>query len=209
MIDPADTLLELITGHGLECTTEDEWVLPHGELPAIRAHWHPQGLSGRLDIHVLVEAGVLIEECFAGIGEGEQGLADAWANFMRNSLHVFLAAFWGKTDPEQVLLEHINIAAKPYRLYLGNIGTRASAGVEVAPPEVLFDLIQRTLERQTSASRVNACRVFFANAMGDLTYEALLNNERWPEALALLQQAPWPHTEGFYSFRHFALCIAE
>lgn len=209
MIDPAETLLELITSHGLECATEDEWVLPYGELPAIRASWYPQETLGRLSIDVLVEAGVLINESFAGLGEGEKGLADAWANFMRNSLHVFLSAFWDQTDEEQVQRADITVAGQTHRLYLGNIGVRTSAGVEVSPPPMLFDLIQRTLEQQTSASRVTACRVLYVNVKGEPTYEALLNNQPWPQALEALQQAQWPETEGFYSFRHFALCIAQ
>src|SRR6478672_925412 len=95
----------LLEAHQLSCSTEREWVLPGGNLPAIRAVWNPSESTGRLDIHALVEPGVLVEECFAGIGAGDAGFNDAFQNFAMNSLHVMMAALWNLNDPDQVTTE--------------------------------------------------------------------------------------------------------
>jgi hypothetical protein len=78
----SQALCDLLTRHGLDCTREQEWIVPNGQLPAIRAQWHSRETSGRLDVQVLLEKGRVIEECFAGIGTGRSGFADALNNFM-------------------------------------------------------------------------------------------------------------------------------
>jgi hypothetical protein len=63
-------LCKLFQEHGLQSVVEKDWVVPNSELPALRALWYPGQSSGRLDVQALVRDGVVIEECFAGIGEG-------------------------------------------------------------------------------------------------------------------------------------------
>ncbi|WP_347905314.1 DUF6348 family protein [Pseudomonas purpurea] len=207
-INTQDVLRNIMTEHGLDCGVEDDWLLPEGRLPAIRAYWYPGEALGRLDIQVFIEPNVIIEECFAGFGEGDEAFGDALRRFMDNSLHVFLSAFWGKTDDDQVLIENLYIGEKKYVAYFGNIGIRSSAGVDVSPPSEVFGLIKTVLERETTSDRVNWCRTYCGNVKGSYTYEALLNNEVWPRGVDALQKIQWPETDGFYSFRHFCVCVA-
>ncbi len=205
----ASELKRLMEAHGLACATRDDWVLPNGQLPAMRALWHPGKSSGRLDIQVLVEKDVLIEECFAGIGSGEEGFHDALRNFMLNSLHVLLAAFWGKDDPDQVITETWQIAGNSFRAFIGNFGTRASAGYHAHVPHQLFPEIQSAITKQQLGPGLHWIRTFFCSIRGEQTFEALLDNEEWLPGVECLKAIPWEETGGYYSVRNFlVLCAA-
>lgn len=204
----AAELKRLMEAHGLACATENDWVVPNGQLPAIRALWYPGESNGRLDIHVLVEEGVLIEECFAGIGSGQAGFRDGLQNFMLNSLHVMLAAFWGKDDPDQVVTETWQIGGKSFSAYIGNFGTRASAGCHAHVPHQLFPAIQSTITKQSISPGLHWIRTFFCSIKGEPTFEALLDNEEWLPGVECLRSIPWEETSGYYSVRNFLVLRA-
>ena len=199
----SETLRELLTRHGLKCAMEEQWVVPNNQLPAIRALWHPRETSGRLDVQVLMEKGLLLEECFAGIGTGHAAFADALNNFMVNSLHVLLSSLWGITDEEQVLSEQWNVLGRQFTATIGNVGIRTSAGVQVVPPKGLFEAIQTQICHETLPAGTHWFRTFFCNYAGQHTYEALRDNEPWEGGITLLKRMPWPETDGYYSFRNF------
>lgn len=208
VIEPLDDLRRMVEAHGLECAVDKGWLLPLGGLPALRVAWHPGEASGRLDVHVLVRPGVLIEECFAGLGPGEQGLRDAWHNFARNSLHVLLAAFWGKLDDDQVAIERWQIGSQPYDAYIGNFGTRATAGVQPPIPQHLFQAIVLAIQTTPLEQDLHWFRFFVGSASGQLTFEALRDNEEWPAGLGCLRGLSWPAAQGYYSVRLFMVLRA-
>jgi hypothetical protein len=141
-------LSRLFQDHGLECVIYNDWVFPNAVLPALRAFWYPDHASGCLTVQVLIGEEVIIEECFAGVGEGESGLHDALANFTVNSFHVLLAALWEKNDPEQVNTERWTVRGKPYIAYIGNFGTRNYDGIPVQVPNSLFDEIEAAIKSE-------------------------------------------------------------
>ncbi len=191
--------------HGVNCTVEDDWVIPYGRLPAIRAFWYPSEQNGRLDIQVLVENDVLIEECFAGIGAGSQGYYDALQNFMVNSLHVFLAAFWDLNDSEQVVTERWQVLDESYSVYIGNFGTRSSEQVNFSIPNGLLAEIENTLKKESLHENTHWIRIFFCNVSGEQIFEALLDNKNWESGVSCLKQISWEKNEGYYSIRNFIL----
>lgn len=208
-LDPAEILQRLLEAHGLLCDTEREWIVPNAELPAIRALWHPQPNSGRLDIHVYVAKEVVIEECFAGIGVNDRGLHDAFHNFIANSLHVLLAALWNKPNPDEVLIEPWQIGQKSYTAYIGKFGTRASAGVQATVPATLFPALATAIQESGLSGGLHWVRTFFCNVAGEQTFEALLDNQEWPAGMACLQNQPWEVSSGYYSVRNFIVLRAD
>ena len=200
-----ETLREFLHRHGLHSDVRDGWLFPRGQLPAIRAVWQEDQQFGRLDIEVLLASGGVLQECFAGVGTGAVGIADAFENFMLNSLHVLLSALWGITDGDQVLSEAWRVGDKCFDATIGNIGGRASAGVKVSPPLGLFEAIQAQICSQELTNDIHWFRVFFCNLAGEHTYEALRDNEVWQEGLAALRTLPWPATMGYYSYRIFLI----
>lgn len=201
-------LAKLFEGHGLSCVVENDWVVPNAELPALRALWYPGQSNGRLDVQALVSDGVVIEECFAGVGQAETGLNDALANFTVNSFHVLLAALWGRNDPSQVTTEEWEVSGQRYTAYVGNFGTRSSEGVTPHIPSNLFAAIEETIKCEPLNEGVHWFRVFFCNVAGDYTFEALKNNEVWDAGVRCLKASSWEKSSGYYSIRLFVVLRA-
>jgi len=198
-----DQLSQLMQGHGVPYDVEREWVVPNGVLPAVRASWYPRAGSGVLEVDVLLEDRSIINECFAGIGDGGVAIGDALQNFTVNSFHVLLAAFWDRDDPQQVTTEDWTVSGKRFRAYIGNFGTRGSPGVIPVVPSELFQTIQRTIERESLSASCHWVRHFFCDVKGERTFEALLDNEPWQAGLDALRSIPWAKSSGYYSVRNF------
>ena len=196
---------ELFSAHEVPFHVEEEWVVPHGRLPAIRATWFPREDSGLLEVETLLNDERIINECFAGIGEGRNGISDALQNFCVNTFHVLLAAFWGVNEPDQVMVESWKIKGKSYTAYVGNLGTRGSDGVEPIIPDGLFDSVEKAILGSPQEGDTSWYRVFFCNVSGDQTFEALKNNEVWEAGLSSLKALPWVKVDGYYSVRNFLI----
>ncbi|HEU4931801.1 MAG TPA: DUF6348 family protein [Pyrinomonadaceae bacterium] len=205
MSETVDYLSKLFEGHGLTCVAENDWVVPNGELPAVRALWYPGESSGLLDVHALIRSGVVIEECFAGVGQGEGAIHDALMNFTLNSFHVLLAVLWGKTDPEQVTTELWVVNEKSYTAYIGNFGTRTSAGVVAHVPPSLFASIEENIKAEKLTEDIHWFRLFFCNFANEFTFEALKDNEPWERGTSCLESVAWRPDDGYYSVRLFVV----
>jgi hypothetical protein len=201
-------LSDLFQRHGVACETHGEWILPHSELPALRAVWWPRDTSGRLDIEVFIREGIFIRESFGGVGTGSAGLLDALHNFTVNSFHVLLAALWGKDDPEQVLTEEWSVAGRTYRIHIGNVGTRGSSGVTACVPDGLLPELEKAVRGLALRGDTHWFRLYFAQIDGKSTLEALKDNEEWPPGLEVLEGLPWERKQGFYSARLFVVATA-
>ena len=201
-------LSRLFDAHGLAHVTEGDWIAPDGELPAMRAIWHPGDATGRLDVHVVLPDKTIIEENFAGIGEAEDGLNDGMANFTRNSFHVFLSALWGRTDEEQVTMENWSMGDRAYMAHIGNFGTRGSAGMQPPIPEGLFARLETAIRTGPLTAPTHWFRFFFCNLNGDFTVEALRDNEPWDAGEHALRSAGWSAQDGYYSVRLFLMLRA-
>jgi hypothetical protein len=203
-----DLLSKLFEEHGVSSIIENEWVVPNNELPAIRALWYPGESSGRLDVQALVQDQVVIEECFAGIGQGDRALNDAMVNFSVNSFHVLLASLWNRNDSEQVTTEQWNVGNKRYTAFIGNFGTRSSEGVRPHIPSELFSQIAKAIQHETLTERLHWFRFFVGNSSGEKTIEALRDNQPWEAGIDTLENAAWPSCQGYYSVRLFVVLRA-
>ncbi|KAB0734768.1 hypothetical protein F7O94_31975, partial [Pseudomonas aeruginosa] len=133
-VSASQHLAALFDSHQIEYVAHGEWVAPNGRLPAIRATWYPGEKTGRLDVDVLLEDERQLQEAFAGIGGGEEGLQDALRNFCSNSLHVLLSVFWGHAGEDQVLVETWEIGERRFEAHIGNLGLRGAEGKAPALP---------------------------------------------------------------------------
>ena len=196
-------IAEMLSAQEIPLHEEGEWVIPYGELPAMRATWFAGETSGRLDVEVLLPDNRVIDECFAGMGGQQEGINDALTNFSVSSLPVFLAAFWKINDPEQVSTQEWVIGGKPYIAYVGNFGARRSVEANAAIPEGLLDAIKTAVMNQNSASGTQWYRCFFCNVAEEFSFEALADNEPWESGVAALKNLVWEKSAGFYSVRNF------
>jgi hypothetical protein len=204
-VDLKKYLYTLFESHQIPYQTSDEWILPYGRLPAIRATWFPKEKQGIFEVEVLLEDERIINECFSGFTSGEEGILNGLENFCINSFHVFLSAFWDKHCSDQVEIEQWSIGDKHYNVYIGNCITRATNAIQPNIPSALFETIEKSMRESNFEFNTSWSRVFFANVSGDFTFEALKENEIWEEGLSNLKPLPWHVTEGFYSVRNFLI----
>jgi hypothetical protein len=204
----SDFLVGLFEAHGLECTIHNDWILPNYEFPAMKATWFPRPSSGRLDVQAFVREGMTINECFAGIGEGQAGLHDALTSFTINSFHVLLAALWDRNDETQVITEDWSIGGRQYTAFIGNFGTRSSEGIIADIPADLFARLENVIKLESLTGDLHWFRFFFGNVAGERTFEALKDNETWDSGMRCLESAQWADTMGYYSVRLFVVLRA-
>jgi len=204
-LTPQAWLLELFKHHGLASTLHDDWVLPNAELPSIRATWHPGETHGRLDVQVLVRDGVLIEECFGGIGAGDVGLADGLKNFTVNSFHPLLSALWHHDDRDQVETEAWAIDGRHFDVFIGNVGTRSTTGVTPSIPTGMLACLEAAIKSETLEYELHWFRFYVGHVKGDFTFEALKDNDPWPAGVRALKSCDWAPGDAFYSTRLFML----
>jgi hypothetical protein len=209
-IDLGEILMELFRGHGVECSrVQDAWIVPNDELPAIRALGLPGDQFGHLDVQVLLPDGSILNEAFAGLGDGEQGLSDALQNFISSSLHVLLAGLWGVEEEDQVAVEQWQIGGRSYTVYLGNYAIRSFQAQEIEPPDQLFDLVEQFIKAEQPPSDISWYRFYMANLRTGHSYEVLRNNEPWEALTNQMSSVDWPERDHFYSFRLFMLLRAN
>ena len=59
-------MAELFSAHDIVFDQEGEWLIPYGELPAIRSTWFAGENSGRLDIEVMLPDNRVIMSAMRG-----------------------------------------------------------------------------------------------------------------------------------------------
>lgn len=202
-------MIDLLEKHDVPVQMFDEWIVPHGQLPAIRANWLERETHGRLDVEVLLEDKRIITESFAGIGVGNEGVLNALQNFSVNSLHVFLAAFWQQNDRTEITIEQWQIAGKTYTAYIGDIGQRSDLNDSPALPADFFSSVEQAILLYKPSHDLTWYRVFFCDFKGEQTFEALAENQDWVEGLDALKRLHWEPNSGYYSVRNFIILKRE
>jgi hypothetical protein len=202
-LTPESWLLELFKRHELVSTVQDGWVLPNSELPAIRGTWHPGETNGRLDVQVLVRDGLIIDECFGGVGVGDIALADGLQNFTINSFHALLSALWFRHDPEQVETETWTVTGRRFKAFIGNVGTRSSSGITPTIPAGTMRLLETAIRSEPLEHDLHWFRFYVGHVNGEFTFEALKDNEPWAAGASAWTSCGWTSGNGFYSARLF------
>jgi len=196
-------MADLLSARDIVFDNEGEWLIPYGELPAIRTSWLAGENSGRLDVEVLLPDNRVIYECFAGMGQQEEGIKDALNSFVLNSFPVLLAAFWKVDDPEQVTTQEWLVSGKLYTAFVGSISFRASVEADASIPDGFVEAIESTIKNETGLLGTHWFRCFFCNVAEQHTVEALANNEPWTSGIDAVKNLPWDKAPGYYGVRQF------
>lgn len=205
-------LAKLLNAHGVDFAEESGWLLPYAKLPAVRATWYDSEdrPSGLLRIEVYIKLDQVLEECFAGMPTKEGKLNDAMGNFVTNSFHVLLSAFWNKHDPEQVETENWHIGGENYVAFIGPYGIRGAEGTQRVIPQEAFKTIEKSISSSVLSKDVNWFRIFFCNiGNGEMVFEALQNNGIWESGVSALKSLDWQEKDQYYSFRNFIVLVSK
>lgn len=179
----------------------NDWVVPNSTLPALRALWYPGEFVGELQVQALVRDELIIEECFAGIGQGESALGDALMSFTLSSFHVLLAALWGKSNPDDVNSEEWLVSGKRFVAYVGNFATRSSEDVSATVPPGLFDRIEETIKRESLSGDLHWFHLFAGGVENNFSFESRKDNEHWESGVRCLEAVSWNWSSQYYSVR--------
>ncbi|HEV3444731.1 MAG TPA: DUF6348 family protein [Gemmataceae bacterium] len=180
---------------------------PCGPTPRLsKERQHQGGLSVQLQLDVRLEitSGGTIVESFAGLGETqEKAVADALHNFITNSFHVLLAAFF-RSDDEQVTREEWVVGGKASRVTIGNVGIRGRPPVQGDQLVAWFKHFEEKLKKKQLGPGTHWVRLYYGQVQSKaLACEVLLDNDVWEELQSEMAAVDWPSGEEFYSVRVF------
>ena len=179
----------------------NDWVVPNSTLPAVRALWYPGESVGHLQVQVLVRDELIIEECFAGIGQGDSALSDALKTFTVTSFHVLLAALWGKSNPDEITTEEWLVSGQRFVAYIGNFGIRTFEGASASVPPGLFDRIEETIKRESLSGDLHWFHLLAGRVDNNFSFEAQKDNEHWESGVRCLEAVSWEQASQYYSVR--------
>jgi hypothetical protein len=202
-----DHIAELLAAHGVQTSRRGERLVPaEPALPQLAARVFPSDRSVQLDVEVGVPGGAHPLESFGGFGRDRAASTrDALDNFSRSALHVVLAAFYGKVDPDQVTVETWRLAGGEYDAIIGSYTNRSSGGRRSSVPQQVFPCFEKLLRELPGTEPLYWARLYHCNidASSEPINEVLLNNEEWQAAQAEIAALPWERHDGFSSTRLF------
>ncbi|MCO6565660.1 MAG: hypothetical protein J6581_09505 [Apibacter sp.] len=207
-MSPQEILANMLNAHDLTGIEYKEWILVDKQLPAIRADTfdykeYEDGAGIRLDITLLLQNKKTITESYLGIGKNKiSAVQNAFQNFVANSFHVFLSAFWQINNEDQIGIEQWNIKGNVWEVYIGNFGCKGDFNI----PENLFKTIEEQIQEEDLNEDIYWIRIYYAHINNkEIMIEALKNNEAWPEMENNLKLVSWDISEKFYSLRNFII----
>src|SRR5262249_23804823 len=150
----------------VEAVAEGEWIsFPGRSMRAcasiVRETPQRSWLSVQLDVRLEVAPGRTIVESFAGLGETrDKAVGDALHNFIANSFHVLLAAFFRPNDP-QVTEEEWNVSGRTIRATIGNVGIRGKPPVQGKQLTAWYEPFKEKLTQRQLPPRTHWVRLYY------------------------------------------------
>lgn len=203
------TLLELFRAHGVACVAQEEWIAfpDHGtraDTAIFKETQQPTGMSVQLDVRLEIDPDRTIVESFAGIGKTRrEAVASAMQNFIANTFHVLLAAFF-KPGDEHVTKEEWSIGGKTRQVTIGNVGIRGTPPVQGEQLVAWFKQFEENLKCYELANGTHWVRLYYGQIDHKaLACEVLLDNNVWEEMQTEMAAIDWPSGRDYYSVRVF------
>ena len=213
-LDVTSTLQEILEAHSVHTRPEGQALAAGNMIVSAWVFKKPSATATslfQLDVNVrspLIGARTLVES-FAGWGTDEpQAIKQAWAKFMRSSLHVLLEVFVGEGQGEnQIEWEHWDHNRTGWRICLGPLFAMAFEDQRL-PNLACSDLLDQLRNALLPRLRTEYHWLrFYYMQLGDSSTgsECLLDNEHWEEGQNIVTRWGWPN--GSYSVRLFLLLV--
>jgi hypothetical protein len=205
-----EPLMDLLKGHGLDVTTYDGWLAVNNNLPVLCGSYRVTRLEPTVMLHMDIELRLSAERSIWeqsgnwGATE-EKAVGMGLFKFCTGAFHVFLSAYWDHHEPDQVEIEHWTIGGAPWNAYTGAMISNASEGQKAGFPKEYMAAVEEAIGAIPLTPEDHWFSFYGANHKNELTMEARLDNEIWPEFNEKLAELNWPPAEGFYSQRNFIL----
>ena len=190
----------IFKAYSFNAKEEDGWIIPTGTLPAIKAFWYPEATEnvGQLTVEIFINEETTIIESFAGYGEKK--FESALENFIKNSLPLYLAAFWGY-DSESISIDTWELNGEQYLAFIGDYGV-INAKEEFSIPEDYLEVIYDAIAAESLGNDYHWFNLFYANFDAKNRHaEALKENEVWQTGTDAISSLEWEKVYDYYSVR--------
>jgi hypothetical protein len=207
----SEIFFQLFKGHGIDCQQEADWIVfPNRSIRAsavIVKEWKPKAsYTAQLDFRMELNSGQRLIESCGGLGETrENAIKNAIENFVLNSFHVILAAFFGPQG-DQVTVEEWRIGSEDRRVIIGPMGMRGKLPDPSNPPLAWLKEVYEKVRSKALPGGTHWLRVYYGqydNRAEEL--EVLLDNDDWAEVRNELATIDWPKGKEFFSLRVFMI----
>ncbi|MCW5821579.1 MAG: hypothetical protein KIT34_02190 [Cyanobacteria bacterium TGS_CYA1] len=203
----SELLVNLFKPHGIIAVNHKEGFITLPDHPAYRFALQVYKSNEKI---VLLEAvcefgpGQLMKERLAGVGETqEQAIMDAQRNFVSCVFHVWLSAFFGKSN-EYTNEYFWQINGIERRVLIGSPSGRGDldASEDARWQEKWYQLI-RTLKIRDGLHWASLC--YTQQDEKFIACDALLDNNSCETVKQEIQKFSWPSRKNFYSVRQFMI----
>lgn len=220
-IDVNAFLLDALRSHGLDCRLDGGWIVVDGALISVRGLGDPkpfvcgETVTAAVHVQLSLPDGRLLTESFASTGtDVDEAAQSALRKFALNSLHVILAAFFGREERGHVDVDTWELGGRRWKVFIGNYGVEVSPApgrklpnVDPASlcPQSLAPTIKSLVTSRADEEHVTHwMRVFVPQVDGNKDgIEVLWDGRPWPDARPILAALDWPAYPGYYSVRNF------
>ena len=207
MIRLSQHLVHLLNGHRVDAELRDGLVwIPSVDRWASLVMYASRPGTWLMEVRVTVDATTVLVDRWGAVGTSEnEAVADGLSSFCTSGFHVLLAALWGVLETDQVDHEVRTVGVDTWDLYLGPFTTRVSRNVEpLVAPDSLADAVLAAMDALPSSEATRMVRIYVASIDGDVTYEAVSNDEESEPLRRAVVDAGWSFpTRGFASLRWF------
>ena len=221
----AEVLRDLFQAHGVEANLGEQWVdFPNRGMRVgasiLQEIKQPTSFTVELEVRFEFAPGRTIVEAFAGLGDTkDSAVVDALENFVANSFHVLLVAFFrtqeSQRDAEPSVEELVSqeewlLGGQKRRVTVGNLGVRGKPPVQGAQLVASLEEFKQRLKQQPFGPQTHWVRLYYAQRQGKrVAFEVLLDNQAWEVMEAKMAAYTWPSGGDFYSMRVFLVIDGE
>ena len=153
-----------------------------------------------MSFQVMLDEGVLVEECFAALGDDPIG--DAFMQFSATMLHPILAACGYEMPDGQVSRG----ASHGIAYVVGNMSYRFSEGCQADAPEGWFNALCSAYAEETDRRPLEWVSAYYGRLRDAPPFHQVArNNVEWPSGTAATVRLDWPSRDGFYGARLFSI----
>ncbi|MDH6307618.1 hypothetical protein M2451_000068 [Dysgonomonas sp. PFB1-18] len=205
-------LLEAFRRHNVECEiTDDLLIFPRQRMTACAKVFNRSSSSTLvLQLDVVLEVGLgkeIIESC-VGLGMDEDAaIKDAWKNFLSNSFHVLLSAFFTREFDDQINRYQWLIGGQRCDVIMSQIGMRGQAPDPL--PLAWLNQFEDMVKKQVLPPGIHWMRLYYAQSQREvISAEILLDNNTWQSVENTVRSFDYPKTNDFLSVRVFLVVTA-
>ncbi|MDR2954652.1 MAG: DUF6348 family protein [Prevotella sp.] len=200
-------LVHIFREHGVKCEIENNTLIfKHQRMTAYARLFDMSATSAtllQLDVSLEIGMGKEILESCIGMGmDMESATKNAWDNFLKNSFHVLLSAFFKPGEDDQVTRYKWVIGGRKYDIFMSQMSVRGT--LPDPYPEEWYDELQKIIKKQNLTEGTHWARLYYAQSQREMMrWEILLDNQSWTDIEPEVRTLNFPKSQDFLSLRIF------